>query len=370
MASVATPRRAVQWNNDIVTELPDGAVALARTPERRAAGGPVRAGGLGRAVPPRGRRRRSCGPGRPTTARRTWRKGLDVDPSSPRSTPPATSSRRLAAARGAVRRGRGRTTGDAGDAVTGRHQSQRPAAARVRRRRPHASPAWTGSATHAEPLVALLGRTADPDQALAGLLAPGRGRRRPRRAPRRAGRRRGHGHAAAVGARREPGAGRPPGASPRALARPHRPDARVHPSRGVRRAGRAAGRGRRRPARRAPVATLPETRGPRRAARRVPPAAAPAGRPRPRPRRRASTTSPPSCPTWPPAPSTPRWRSPAPGSATTAASRPAGRHRDGQVRRPRAQLRQRRRRDLRAEPAEGARRATPRCGPPPSSPRS
>jgi GMP synthase (glutamine-hydrolysing) len=33
MSSVATPRRGVQWNDDIVTELPPGAVPLARTPE-------------------------------------------------------------------------------------------------------------------------------------------------------------------------------------------------------------------------------------------------------------------------------------------------------------------------------------------------
>ena len=33
MASVATPRRAVQWNDDIVTALPPGAVPLACTPE-------------------------------------------------------------------------------------------------------------------------------------------------------------------------------------------------------------------------------------------------------------------------------------------------------------------------------------------------
>jgi GMP synthase (glutamine-hydrolysing) len=33
MASVATPRRGVQWNDDIVSALPPGAVALARTPQ-------------------------------------------------------------------------------------------------------------------------------------------------------------------------------------------------------------------------------------------------------------------------------------------------------------------------------------------------
>jgi GMP synthase (glutamine-hydrolysing) len=32
MGAVATPRRGVQWNTDVVTELPDGAASLAQTP--------------------------------------------------------------------------------------------------------------------------------------------------------------------------------------------------------------------------------------------------------------------------------------------------------------------------------------------------
>ena len=67
----------------------------------------------------------------------------------------------------------------------------------------------------------------------------------------------------------------------------------------------------------------------------------------------ASTTRPPSCPTSPPARSRRRSRSPGAGRRRRRAG-PAGRDRDGQVRRPRAQLRLRRRRDLRPPPVEGA----------------
>ena len=61
---VAAPRRGVQWNNDVVTELPDGAVALASTAGRGEPGGAVRARRLGRAAAPRGRpgRARRRGP--------------------------------------------------------------------------------------------------------------------------------------------------------------------------------------------------------------------------------------------------------------------------------------------------------------------
>ena len=140
---------------------------------------------------------------------------------------------------------------------------------------------------HAEPLVALLGRTADPDLALTGLLRLAEAVDDSDALLDAAGRRRGHGDAAAVRAGRQPGAGRPPGPSPRPLARPHRPDHGQHPAGGVRRPGRPARRRRRRPARRrSPVASLPEQPGPRRAARRVPPGAGPAGRARPGPPRR------------------------------------------------------------------------------------
>ena len=81
-----------------------------------------------------------------------------------------------------------------------------------------------------------------------------------------------------------------------------------------------------------------------------------------------STTPPPSSPTSPPAPSRRRWPWPAPRSGDAAPALPAGRDRDGQVRRPRAQLRQRRRRDLRGRAGGGCRRQRRRCGRPPSSP--
>ena len=81
-----------------------------------------------------------------------------------------------------------------------------------------------------------------------------------------------------------------------------------------------------------------------------------------------STTPPPSSPTSPPAPSTPRWRSPGRGSGETRRQLPAGRGRDGQVRRPRAQLRLRRRRDLRRRAGRRAPTRRRPCGPPPSWP--
>ncbi len=134
----------------------------------------------------------------------------------------------------------------------------------------------------AEPLLALLARTADPDAAIAGLVRLPRGRSTTRHVLLRgAGRRRGHRDAAAERARRERGAGRPPGPPPRALARAHRPRARLDPARGLGGARRAAAAWR--PTRRpAPTATS-RRRGRRRAAGGVPPPAAPARRPRPDP---------------------------------------------------------------------------------------
>ena len=73
----------------------------------------------------------------------------------------------------------------------------------------------------------------------------------------------------------------------------------------------------------------------------------------------ASTTPPPSCPTSPPAPSTPRWPSPGPRVGDGRRRCPARGDRDGQVRRPRAQLRQRRRRDLRGRAGRRAPTRTP-----------
>ncbi len=68
----------------------------------------------------------------------------------------------------------------------------------------------------------------------------------------------------------------------------------------------------------------------------------------------ASTTRPPSCPTSPPAPSRPRWRRP-PARGRGRGRDAAGGDRDGQVRWPRAQLRLRRRRDLRLRAGRGRR---------------
>ena len=108
----------------------------------------------------------------------------------------------------------------------------------------------------------------------------------------------------------------------------------------------------------APVATLRRRRGGRRAAGGVPPAPAAARGPRPRPRRRASTTSPPSCPTSPPATLDAALAVARARVGEAAAERPARRDRDGQVRRPRAQLRLRRRRHLRLRAGRRRRRGT------------
>ena len=95
-----------------------------------------------------------------------------------------------------------------------------------------------------------------------------------------------------------------------------------------------------RPASRRPAGAA----APRRAAGRLPRRAARPRRPRPHRRRRRRPTSPPSSPTSPRRRSRPRWPSPAAELGAGRATLPARRHRDGQVRRPRAQLRQRRRR--------------------------
>ena len=77
---LATPRRGVQWNDDVVTELPAGAVVLAQTPRRRGPGRPVRADVPGAS---------SCTRRSTTTDRRPWvptpsaasspSRGLDAD---------------------------------------------------------------------------------------------------------------------------------------------------------------------------------------------------------------------------------------------------------------------------------------------------
>ena len=167
---------------------------------------------------------------------------------------------------------------------------------------------------------------------------------------------------------RQRGARRPPAPAPRALARAHRPDrsGRPGPRRTRMRAAllRAVGAD---PDDDAPVATLPRGRG--------------AGT-------RCAWSTAGCCCGWPPAtwPTTsasttrrgavrPRrrharrgaGRRPRPGRRG-GASLPARRDRDGQVRRPRAQLRQRRRRDLRGRARRRRTTSSRRCGPPPSWP--
>ena len=149
------------------------------------------------------------------------------------------------------------------------------------------------------------------------------------------------------------------------------------PPRGVRPPRGDADRGRRRPARRRARGGLPDKEARGRAAGGVPPAPAAAGLARPRPPRRSSTTPPPSSPTW--------RRATLDAALAVARARvgeparavPPRGHRDGQVRRPRAQLRLRRRRDLRrtsrsrgSESGPTARTTASPCGRPPSWPRT
>ena len=167
---------------------------------------------------------------------------------------------------------------------------------------------------------------------------------------------------------RQRGAGRPPGAAPRALARAHRPDARLDPPRGVRRARGAA----------AAVGADPRDADARSPA--LPDAEA-VDALRVEYRRlllrlaardlahhlgvddAAAELSDLAAGTLEAALAVARAR------VGGRRGCPARRDRDGQVRRPRAQLRLRRRRHLRvrAAPRRAPTRA-PRCGPRPSSP--
>ncbi len=147
-------------------------------------------------------------------------------------------------------------------------------------------------------------------------------------------------------------AGGAPGAPSRALGRAaagaRRPAARA----GRSPARRGCGPRRRRAGRRPVLAGRA-----RRAARGVPPPAAAASPPTTWPATPSWTrTSPASCPTWP----MPRWRrarrSPGPSCRPTPRRCRLAVVGDGQVRRPRAELRQRRRRAVRRRAPEGTRR--------------
>ena len=203
-----------------------------------------------------------------------------------------------------------------------------------------------------DPLLALLGRTADPDLALHQLLRLGDALVATSATPTRAadaprgGRRRGHRHAAARRPGGQRGARRPPGAPPRAVARADRPHPRLDPAGGVRRPRVAAAQRRRRPPRRRAGLLAARRRGGRRAARGVPPGAGAPGRARPHPRpRRRRRRGRALRPRRRHARGGARRRPPPRGGGGVAGA--ARRRRHGQVRRPRAQLRLRRRRHLR-----------------------
>ena len=219
------PRRGVQWNDDVVTgpprapscsrESPAGELQVARfapdacgacscTPRSTGAScwpGPTR----DRADAPRARARPGGRAGRGRRGRATS------------STPRGGRSRD--ALRASWPAGDARPDHRTGQLVRLGFQDVRAA---PRRHRP-------ARRSRREPLLAHLGRPADPDLALAGLLPPGRRGRGPRGDAGRARRRRGHRDAAAARssapARRSP----PPRPAPRALARAHRPDARHAP---------------------------------------------------------------------------------------------------------------------------------------------
>ena len=303
LASLATFRRAIQWNEDLVLEPSPGAVLLAATelgeiqamrfaptvwgvqwhPEATLE--MIESWADERARPARGRRtdRRARGPdgARAFVAR----SGQGLRGYRDRMNRATLRSELLR--HGFV---------DVDRAMDG--------ARRARQRRPRAG-------RHPRPV----GRA--ERRAVGAGAAGGRGRRPRRPADRARGRRR-YGDAAALRARRECRTGRPPGQPPGALARAHRPDARHHPAGRVGDPRRADGRRRRGPGRIGTGRHGAGGRGRRRTAGgptgdcscRSPRATSPTSS--------VSTTSPPSSPTWRPAPSTPPLPSPGARVATTA----------------------------------------------------
>ena len=132
-----------------------------RTPARRAAGRPVRARGVGRAVAPRGRRGDHPALGRPRPGRRGGARRRRRRLRRRRGRRPRPAPRDLAGARRPVRRGvppsRRRRDGRAGDGRTGRHRGGAAGPARVRGRRAVGGAALDRLGDGADELVHLLG---------------------------------------------------------------------------------------------------------------------------------------------------------------------------------------------------------------------
>ena len=356
-------RRAARRARSLLATAPDGEHQAAR----------FGAGGLGGAVPPRGRRDvlAVAGPrGRPRRPRasghRPGRGAREIAAAADRARrrPGGRWLSAFAARRwpthARVSRDHGRGTSRGRLARLGFTDADRGAAEPRRE---------LGRSTTSR-CCAILGRRRRPDLALAGAGPAGRAAADDgRRLLAELRRRRGHRDAAARGARRERRARRPPGPAPRALARARPTRRSARPAAGVRRPRRLLRRSAPIPTTPTPVATLPDREAldalrveyrrlllrlaardlahdaRRRRRRRR------AGRPR---RRHARGRA---------------GRSPAPRSGERRGRLPARGDRDGQVRRPRAQLRQRRRRHLRRRAGRRRRRDAGARGPPPSSPR-
>ena len=165
-AGLATPRRGVQWNYDLVVEPPPGTVVLAET-----AAGEMQVARYGPAawgvqLHPRSTRR-SWPPGSPTPSAPSWpTEGSTRTRWSTRSAPHAPSS----TTRGRRWR-RGSLTSRLATGVT------HPTSDKGRLSRLGFADAesaetglWALGKDAAEPLVALIARTADPDLALASLI--------------------------------------------------------------------------------------------------------------------------------------------------------------------------------------------------------
>ena len=293
-AGLATPRRGVQWNYDLVVEPPAGRRGPGPDRRRRDPGRPLRPPTRGASSCTPRSTRRSSPPGSPTPSAPSWPTAASTPTSCVERDParPAPSSttpgRRW---RPGSRTSRWARRREPAEQPPEHHQGQ-PDPARLPGPR---AVAWTQLGRLGRRRRAA-GRACSPAPPTPTWRSPrwSGWSRRPVRGGRGAapgaGRRRGHRDAAALGARRQRGAGRPPVPPPRALARAHRPDAWARPGRRRTPSARTCS-GPSAPTRTPGADGDPaRRRGGGRAARRVPPGPAPPGLPRPhpppRPRRR------------------------------------------------------------------------------------
>ena len=170
---LATPRRGVQWNYDLVVEPPPGAVVLAQTADGEVAGRPLRPDAPGAS---------SCTPRSTRPIVGTWvtdseraelaDRGLDADALLAEIKEARAELDQawapLAAGFADVALGPGRRRCRPVEPPD--DDQGQPDPARLPGPRAGAGAAWPSSRRAAEPLLALLGRTADPDLALASLV--------------------------------------------------------------------------------------------------------------------------------------------------------------------------------------------------------